>query len=67
MSTTDKAMVHAGAIEGCPKATAKCCKQINAMIPIAPAWIAVALQKTKRNAGNGPYASRKISYWAPLA
>src|SRR3954463_3433737 len=34
---------------------------------MAPAWMAVALQKTKRKAGSGPQASRRTWYWAPLA
>jgi hypothetical protein len=37
-----------------PATRPRFCAQTMAMIAIAPPWIAVALQKTKRNAGAGP-------------
>jgi hypothetical protein len=39
---------------GAPQAMARFLAQMTAMMPMAPAWMAVALQKTKRKAGSGP-------------
>src|SRR5207249_5780264 len=37
------------------------------MMATPPAWTAVRLQNTKRNAGGRPYASRSTWYWPPAS
>ena len=66
MSAADKARSGTESKVGRPTAVPRCFAQMIAMIAIAPAWIAVALQNTNRKAGSGPYASRRASYWPPL-